>query len=92
MEFEWDPWKASQNLHKHKVSFSEAATVFGDSLSATASDPDRSVEEHRYITIGLSDRGRMLMVAHAERRGCIRIITARRLTRGERRAYEEIQK
>ncbi|MBM3747100.1 MAG: BrnT family toxin [Acidobacteria bacterium] len=91
MEFEWDPEKASQNLRKHKVSFNEAATVFGDFLGVTASDPDRSAEEHRHITVGRSDRGRLLMVAHAERRGRIRIISARRLTRSERRAYEETQ-
>jgi uncharacterized DUF497 family protein len=89
VEFEWDLEKASQNFRKHKVSFNEAATVFGDSLGVTACDPDRSAEEHRYITVGLSDRGRLLMVAYAERRGRIRIISARRLTRSERRAYEE---
>lgn len=91
MEFEWDPKKASQNLRKHNVSFHEAAAVFGDFLSATVSDPDGSAEEYRYITVGLSNRGRLLMVAHAERRGRIRIISARRLTRSERRAYEETQ-
>ena len=89
MEFEWDPSKAAENLRKHKVSFNEAATVFGDFLSTTASDPDHSGDEHRYITVGLSDRGRLLIVAHAERREWIRIISARNLTRSERRAYEE---
>lgn len=92
MEFEWDPRKAAENLRKHKVSFNEAATVFGDFLSTTASDPAHSVEEHRYITIGLSNRGHLVMVAHAERRERIRIISARKLTRTERRAYEETQK
>jgi len=92
MEFEWDPRKAAENLRKHKVSFNEAATVFGDFLSTTASDPDHSIEEHRYITIGLSNRGRLLMVAHGEGRERIRIISARKLTRTERRAYEETQK
>ncbi len=89
MEFEWDPRKAAENLRKHKVSFREAATVFGDFLSTTASDPDHSADERRYITVGLSDRGRLLMVAHAERGERIRIISARRLTDSERRAYEE---
>ena len=70
----------------------EAATVFGDSLSATASDPEHSVEERRYITIGWSNRGRLLMVAHTESRERIRIISARTLTRDEREAYEETQK
>lgn len=92
MEFEWNPRKAAENLRRHKVSFNEAATVFGDSLSATASDPDHSIEERRYITIGLSNRGRLLMVAHVESHERIRIISARTLTRSERKAYEETQK
>lgn len=92
MEFEWDPRKATRNLRRHQVSFNEAATVFADFLGTTASDPDHSVEEHRYITIGLSRRGRLLMVAHAERRERIRIISARRLTARERKAYEETRK
>jgi hypothetical protein len=74
------------------VSFNEAATVFGDFFSATASDPDRSAGERRYITVGVSSRGRLLMVAHAERRERIRIISARKLTQSERRTYEEAQK
>jgi len=91
MEFEWDPGKAAENLRKHKVSFAEAATVLGDFLGTTASDPDHSDDEHRYITAGLSNRGRLLMVAHAERHARIRIISARELTRNERRVYEETQ-
>jgi hypothetical protein len=89
MEFEWDPGKAADNLRKHKVSFSEAASVLGDPLGTTAPDPDHSAEEHRYITVGSSNRGRLLMVAHAERHGRIRVISARTLTRNERRVYEE---
>ena len=88
MEFEWSPAKATANLKKHGVSFSEAATVFSDVLSMTASDPDRSTEEDRYITVGMSDRFRLLMVAHTERGERIRIISARELTRTEREAYE----
>lgn len=65
--------------------------MFGDFLSATALDPEHAVEEHRYITIGLSNRGRLLMVAHTERHGQIRIISARTLTPNERKAYEETQ-
>jgi Uncharacterized protein conserved in bacteria len=91
MEFEWDPAKASRNFQKHKVCFSEAATVFGDFLGITVPDPDHSAAEHRYITVGSSDRGRILMVAYVERRGNIRIISARRLTRSEQNAYEEEQ-
>ncbi len=90
--FEWDPTKAKENLRKHRVSFNEATSVFGDFLGTTVSDPDHSLDEHRYITVGLSNRGRLLMVAHAERHERIRIISARKLTPNERRAYEETQK
>ncbi len=89
MIFEWDPRKAAKNLRKHRVSFHEAATVFGDSFSITVLDPDHSVEENRYVTVGLSDRRRLLMVSHTERDDRIRIISARELTRVERDAYEE---
>jgi uncharacterized DUF497 family protein len=58
MEFEWDPKKAAHNLRKHKVSFSEAATVFGDFAGVTATDPDHSIDENRSITVGLSNRQR----------------------------------
>jgi uncharacterized DUF497 family protein len=89
MEFEWDLRKAAKNLRKHKVPFTEAATVFSDPLSATVPDPDRSEEEDRYIIVGMSNRLRLLLVAFAERGDRIRIISARELTRGERKAYEE---
>jgi len=92
MEFEWDPSKAAANLRKHGVSFNEAATAFGDFLGATAVDPDHSTDENRYITVGSSNRGRVLMVAHVERGDRIRIISARTLTRTERRDYEETQR
>ncbi|MGH9432780.1 MAG: BrnT family toxin [Terriglobia bacterium] len=92
MEFEWDASKAAKNLRKHKVSFHEAATVFGDFLSTTAADPAHSAGEHRYITVGMSNSERLLMVAHAERGGRIRIISARTLSGSERRAYEDTQK
>ena len=89
MEFEWDPKKAAKNLREHKVSFNEAATVFGDPLGTTAPDPDHSLAEDRYITVGMSNRRRLIMVAHTERGERIRIISARELTRAEREAYEE---
>ena len=91
MEFEWDSAKAVQNLRKHKVTFNEAATVFGDFFSITVSDPDHSVGERRHITIGRSSQGRLLMVAHAGRGERVRIISARTLTRRERRTYETAQ-
>ncbi len=89
MEFEWEPRKARKNLRRHKVSFEEAVTVLSDPLAFTVPDPDHSVEEERYITIGWSKRRRRLIVAHTERGDRIRIISARELTRGEREAYEE---
>jgi uncharacterized DUF497 family protein len=89
MEFTWDPNKAESNVRRHGVSFHEAATVFGDPLSTTVPDPDHSIEEERYIIIGTSHRGRLLMVAHVEQGNRIRIISARELTRRERRQYEE---
>lgn len=89
MEFEWDPKKAAKNLREHRVSFNEAATVFGDPLGTTAADPDHSLAEDRYITVGMSNRRRLVMVSHTERGERIRIISARELTRAEREAYEE---
>jgi hypothetical protein len=91
LEFEWDAAKAAENLRKYKVSFNEAATVFGDFLGMTVADPDHSADEHRCITVGQSNRSRLLMVAHAERGERIRIIGARRLTPSERRAYDETE-
>jgi len=77
VEFEWDSDKADENLGKHQVSFSEAATVFGDALGVTARDPDHSKDEARFITVGMSERKRLLIVAHTERRGRVRMISAR---------------
>lgn len=89
MEFEWDPQKAEKNLHIHKVSFTEAAAVFSDLLGVTVPDPDHSVEEDRYIIVGMSNRFRPLIVSFAERGDRVRIISARELTRAERGVYEE---
>ncbi len=89
MKFEWDPQKAESNLKKHGVSFQEAASVFGDALSSTYYDPDHSIKEHRFITVGTSRTGRFLMVAHTDRGDNVRIISARKMTHQERRYYEE---
>ena len=89
MEFEWDEDKAAENLRKHKVAFTEAATVFGDPRGITVSDPDHSSEEDRLITVGLSIRSRLLIVSHLDLGDRVRIISARRLTRTERKVYEE---
>lgn len=88
IDFEWDPSKARANLRKHQVAFQEAATVLRDPLAITIFDPDHSEEEDRYITIGTSNGGRVLMVAHTDRQDRTRIISARPLTRAEREAYE----
>jgi uncharacterized protein len=77
------------NLRKHGVSLNEAASVFFDPLSATGDDPDHSLEESRFVTFGKPSSGRLLVVAHAEQDGSIRIITAREATRAERKLYEE---
>jgi hypothetical protein len=89
MQFEWDSDKADRNRNKHGVSFSEAATVFADELSITFADPDHSIEEERYITVGQSESSRVLIVSHTDRAHQIRIISARETTRAERRFYEE---
>jgi len=88
VNFEWDPGKARQNRRKHRVSFQEAASVFGDPLSITYPDPDHSIAEQRFITVGTSSGGQVLIVAHADRNENIRIISARKTTRGEREHYE----
>jgi uncharacterized protein len=90
LEFEWDPRKAATNLAKHEVSFEEAATVFGDPLGRIVADPRHSSEEERFVLLGVSKDTRLLAVMYVDRGGAIRIISARRATRRERRDYEEI--
>lgn len=89
MKFEWDPHKARSNLGKHKISFEEAATSLCDPMAATGHDPDHSITEDRYITFGISERGRLLVVSHTENAETIRIISARPANKGERKLYEE---
>lgn len=88
LKFEWDPAKAHANQLKHGVSFEEAASIFGDPLALTFSDPDHSIEEKRWLSFGVSTNDRLLVVVHAERGRTIRIISARRATRQERGIYE----
>jgi hypothetical protein len=89
MEFEWDPSKAARNLAKHGISFYEASVVFGDPLAFTYDDPDHSRDEQRFLTFGHSSDGQLMVVAHTNRSDRIRIISARRANRRERKAYEE---
>ena len=88
-QFEWDNDKARTNLEKHKVSFAEAVTVFHDPLVASMPDLDHPGGEERFIAIGLSASGRLLIVIYTERGGRTRIISCRKATRTERRIYEQ---
>ena len=89
LQFEWDEPKARTNLAKHGVSFEEASTVFADLLSITIDDPAHSEAEDRFIILGHSHRQRLLVVVHNERGDRIRLISARRANRNERKQYEE---
>jgi uncharacterized protein len=89
MRFEWDRRKNEENYTKHGVSFEEASSVFADPLAATISDPDHSQMEARFVTMGLSAAGRLVVVAHTEEEDDLfRIISAREATSHERKAYE----
>lgn len=88
MQFEWDPIKAAANFQKHGISFDEASSVFGDPLAITIDDPDRSLDELRFLTTGMTRDYLLVVVAHTERNGRIRIISAREPTRQEKRQYE----
>ena len=89
MEFEWDEDKAAANLANHKVSFDEAKTVFDDPLYVDFYDPDHSYAEHRYLIVGESRQGRLLIVSYTERGDTVRLISTREVTAAERKAYEE---
>jgi uncharacterized protein len=89
VNFEWDEDKAAANLRKHGVSFEEGTTVFTDPLSITISDPLHSQDETRYVDIGRSSEGRLLVVVYTEEEPTIRLISCRPATRAERRIYEE---
>ena len=89
LEFGWDAKKAASNLRKHHISFREAAMVFNDVLAFTYDDSAHSHGEPRYVTIGMSNQGRVLVVAHTTRGELVRIISARKATRPERKTYEE---
>ena len=89
LTFEWDANKARTNLAKHGIGFEEASTVFGDNLSLTIPDPLHSEVEDRFVTVGTSHRGKLLVVVHTERGENIRIISARPASRREPKSYEE---
>lgn len=91
MRFEWDEEKARNNLRNHRISFDEAKTPFDDPLYVDFFDPDHSIDERRYIIIGESERGRLLIVSYTERANRIRLISACKLTDSEQKGYEEGQ-
>ncbi len=88
MSFEWDEEKAKSNIAKHDVSFDEATSVFDDPLFLTFADPEHSIQEQRFVIMGESARRRLLLVSYTERAGTTRLISARQVTRKERKAYE----
>jgi len=88
MRLEWDRAKAEANRRKHRVSIDEAATVFFDPLSLTVTDPDHSAGERRFVTMGISSTGRLLVVSHTERGAVLRVISARPASAAERKRYE----
>ena len=87
MRVEYDPDKAEANLRKHRVSFADATGVLEDPLARTVEDPD-AIGERRFVSIGQSSAGELLVVVFAERTGAYRLISARRATRKERSQYE----
>jgi uncharacterized DUF497 family protein len=89
MKFEWDEAKAAENLRKHGVSFDEAITVFEDPLFLIFSDVSHSFREQRYIIMGGSNQGRLLVVAYTPKKDRTRLISAKKATPWERKAYEE---
>jgi hypothetical protein len=88
MKFEWDKQKSVRNERKHKITFGEAVSIFRDLLSITYPDTDHSNEEDRFLIIGMSDSGSILVVSHTFRNDTIRIISARKATTKERSFYE----
>ena len=89
LTFEWDEDKARENLRKHRVSFDEAKTIFWDPFSITIPDPDHSMDEERFVDIGASVNGHVLVVVYTERGANIRLISCRRATPFERKKYEQ---
>jgi uncharacterized DUF497 family protein len=87
--FEWDEGKAKDNVRKHQIGFPEAKSIFNDPFLLTFLDKSHSDDEQRFINIGLSVQGRLLIVIHTEREDIVRIISSRKATNVERRYYEE---
>ena len=89
LRFEWDSKKAQSNRKRHGITFEESSTIFGDPLSITVHDPAHSIGKDRFITIGTSVNDKLIVVVHTDRNDIIRIISARKATKNERRQYEQ---
>ena len=89
LQFEWDSRKARSNKNKHRITFEQACTIFGDSLSRTIVDPTHSGTEDRFITIGTSISDKLIVVVHTDSDETIRIISARKATKNEKQQYEQ---
>jgi len=89
MDFQWDIRKAESNAIKHGITFEETLTVFDDNLAITYNDPAHSVGENRYLTFGMTSKGRLVVVCHTDFNNVIRIISSRLMTKRERVIYEE---
>jgi uncharacterized protein len=89
MKIEWDPKKAKSNFKKHGVSFEEASTALSDPMAVTGADPDHSITEERYVTFGVSEKCRLVVVSHSEKDETIRITSVRKASKGEQKLYEE---
>ena len=91
ISFEWDSGKADENTKKHGVSFEEASTAFADPFARVIFDPDHSETEDRFVLMGMSTSNRMLIVCHCYREEdeVVRIISARKADRRERKEYEK---
>ena len=88
-DFEWNPKKAERDFRKHEIGFEETCSIFDDLLFITVLDEEHTKDEERYITIGLSNKHRLFLVAHTDRNNCIRIISARKATKNEEKFYQD---
>ena len=89
LEFEWDPLKAEKNKRKHGITFLEGSTAFSNLHSLTIPDPDHSMLEHRFLHVGVSESGNLVVVSLTERSDRIRIISVRHASKRERKHYEQ---
>jgi uncharacterized protein len=89
VKLDWDTKKAASNLRKHRISFQEASTAFGDPMALTFDDPNHSIGERRFLTFGIARTGKFVLISHTEEAGVTRIISARTMNKRERKIYED---